>query len=124
MASRFMLANTEQEIMQVLWAKQEPCTSKELLDIFNARGKKWKRQTLNTLLVRLEKQGLIQREGIMIHVLCSEVEYRQRQSQNILSAIYGGSVSNFISALTGKRDISREEEDELNSFIEGWKDRN
>lgn len=115
---KYSLSKTEQEIMNVLWENPEFYTTKELLDLFNLRGKDWKRQTLNTLLVRLENKNIIRRDGKKVIALCSEIEYKQMQCTDILNSKYQGSICNFVSELTGKKQISKEDETELNRFIE------
>ena len=121
MAERYSLSNTEKEIMRVLWDSEEKYTTKELLELFNDRGKEWKRQTLNTLLVRLEDKGLIMRDRRIVTVTCSEIEYRKGESNDILHNRYQGSISDFISALTGKKSISEVEEKKLNDLIDELK---
>ena len=54
---KYSLSDTEQEIMEVLWEKGDSIKTRQLLELFNERGKDWKRQTLNTFLSRLEEMG-------------------------------------------------------------------
>ena len=49
------ITGAEREVMEVLWQRTEPMQTRELLEEMKERGKKWKRQTLNTLLFRLEE---------------------------------------------------------------------
>jgi len=121
MTEKYRLSNTEQEIMNVLWERKGPYTTKELLNFFNERDKDWKRQTLNTLLFRIENKGLIKREGRTVYPICTETEYRQLLSREVLQDMYEGKVSNFILALSGKSKISKEDEAELNRLIEDLK---
>ncbi len=54
------LSETEMEVMQVIWASDNPITSGELLDIFaQKKGKKWKGQTIATFLARLVEKGVL-----------------------------------------------------------------
>jgi len=118
---KYHLANTEREIMNVLWKRNEPSETRELLSLFNECGKNWKRQTLNTLLFRLEQKGLVKRVGRTVSAVCTETGYRQLQSREVLQSMYDGKVSNFISALSGESQISKEDETELNRLIEDLK---
>lgn len=51
------MTEAELEIMETLWAKGEPIYLGELLEVFNARtNKDWKKQTLNTFLVKMQQK--------------------------------------------------------------------
>ena len=55
------MTEAELEIMETLWAKGEPIYLGELLEVFNARtNKDWKKQTLNTFLVKMQQKNLVQ----------------------------------------------------------------
>jgi len=51
------LSESEKEIMEVLVQVGKPITSRELLEYFNRHGKNWKKQTLNTFLIRMREKG-------------------------------------------------------------------
>ena len=114
---KYDMSKTEAQIMDVLWSIDRKAAPKEILDIFNKGGKSWTRQTLNTLLTRLESKGLIKKERNSIEPLYSEMEYRQLKGQEIIDDMYEGKLSNFLSALTGQNKISHEEGEELNQLI-------
>lgn len=119
---KYDLSRTEAQIMEALWNIERKVTPKEILDIFNKGGKNWTRQTLNTLLTRLENKGLIMKERNSIEVLYSEQEYRQLKGQNIIDSMYEGKLSIFLSALTGRAKITIEEEEELSQLINKLKE--
>jgi predicted transcriptional regulator len=56
-----VLSETENEILQVLIEKG-PMQFKDLTDYFNNLGRGWKKQTLNTFLLRMLKKGKVKRE--------------------------------------------------------------
>ena len=52
---KYELSRTEEQIMDFLWTNNRPVKTGEIMDYFTEnKGKEWKRQTLNTLLIRLE----------------------------------------------------------------------
>lgn len=116
------ITGAELEIMQYLWQKETACTFAELLEYFNTQKKKdWCRQTLNTCLLRLRKKGLLKKEKIektsfYIPVM-NKVQYDQVCANEILQEAYGGMLSNFIAALTGKEKITELEKEELLEYI-------
>jgi len=51
------LSESEKEIMNLIISTGRPMTFREILDKFNATGKDWKKQTLNTFLLRMREKG-------------------------------------------------------------------
>lgn len=117
MRNSYKLADAEQEVMQVLWETGLVSTS-DLLELMNRRGKKWKRQTLNTLLARLEKKGVVSRERAFVEAKISEKELVQLQTKEILDHFYGGKLKNFFAALVGDASIDDEDVESLNALID------
>lgn len=117
MKLKYCLSETEQEIMEVLWECKGTVKTRELFELFNKRGKNWKRQTLNTFLFRLEEMGLISRERSVVHVIGTKADYEQQKSREILDQMYDGDMGKFCMALSGKQEISSEDREELDRLI-------
>ena len=118
MKLKYNLSETECEIMEVLWEKKEFIKTHALLDLFNERGKNWKRQTLNTFLIRLEEMDLITRDRSVVKASGTRAEYQKLQSREILDELYDGNMGTFCMALTGKEHISETDKKELQDLIE------
>lgn len=108
------MSETEKEIMEVFWNRNCSITSQELLQFFNQeKGKEWKIQTLSTFLARLCKKNLLKGKqkgkNYMYWSILTKQEYKQRQANFFLETMYGGSVTNFISALGGKEQLNKED---------------
>lgn len=116
------ISGAELEIMEYLWEREEDSTFAELLEYFNTvKQKQWCRQTLNTCLLRLRKKGLLEQKrrkakSFYIPIL-SHAEYEQKCAQEILQEAYGGTLMNFIAALTGKESITEIEKEDLIEYI-------
>lgn len=104
MTNLYGLPAAEYEIMNFLWNSSVLLNTSELLLHLNAGGRNWKRQTLHTLIVRLERKGLIRREGKLVHPAVTEDEYKKLLGQEFLNNLYGGKVNQFISALLKDRN--------------------
>lgn len=102
------LSKTEMEIMQVLWSRGGKMPSVAIMDVFIGRGRNWKRQTLNTLLKRMEEKGVIVRTRGSVRTLCSELEYRHWQSREIVEESFAGKLDLFVAAYMGKEILSPE----------------
>ena len=111
------ITGSEREVMEVLWGRTEPMQTRELLEVMREKGKKWKRQTLNTLLFRLEDKGIVNRKRAYVQAALSEEELLQLQTQEILDDFYGGKYGNFFAALTGNKGIDSESEALLDSLM-------
>ena len=111
------LSKTEMEIMQLLWERGGVVASGGILDYFYARGKSWKRQTLNTLLNRMVDKGVIVRKRGSVRALCSLAEYRHQQSRTVLEESFEGRLELFVAAYLGKADLSPEASRELEELL-------
>lgn len=118
MKDSYKIADAERDVMEILWQHPEPVSTRELLDIMNGRGKNWKRQTLNTLLFRLEDKKVVARKRGYVTPALSETELLQKQTEEILNNFYGGKFRNFCAALAGNDTISDVEAAELEKMIE------
>lgn len=117
MQADYQISKSEREIMEVLWKCHSFIRTKELLDIMNSRGKEWKRQTLNTLLYRLENKKVVTRKHAYVEAAISEMELLQRQTQQMLDTLYDGEYTNFIAALTKNTQIDSEIKSTLDDLI-------
>lgn len=117
MKDSYKIADAERDVMEILWKHSEPVSTKDLLDIMNQNGKNWKRQTLNTLLFRLEDKKIVRRKRGYVEPALTEVELFQKQTEELLDSFYGGKLRNFCAALTGQAEITDEEADKLEALI-------
>lgn len=117
MVGKYDLSVTEREIMEVLWEHGDYMRTGELFKLFNERGKNWKRQTLNTLLIRLDEIGVVTRRRAEVTAAFSKAKYCQLQTQDILDKMYGGELSNFVAALTGRDKLNKTEAAKLEKLI-------
>ncbi len=119
------LSDSELEVMEVLWEKGEPMSFGELLDYFNVHTKKkWKKQTLNTFLFRMQQKNLLQitmdgRYKQYIPALTRE-EYLLAESKAFLNKNYQGSIVKMFAAFNGGEALGKEEIDQLKQLLEEW----
>lgn len=115
---KYILSETECEIMEVLWERKEFIKTRELLDLFNEKGKNWKRQTLNTFLIRLAEMNLVVRDRSVVKACGTRADYEKMKSREVLDQLYSGDMGNFCIALTGKEHISEKDKEELQDLIQ------
>lgn len=112
------VSDAEMEVMEKLWQQEGGIKQSELLALFEADGKTWKRQTLNTFLARLEEKGLLKRENRIVKVVYSREEYNGMQMKTVIDHMYDGKLSNFVASFVRKNSISESETKELIDFLE------
>lgn len=122
MDKNFGLSHTEKEIMELLWQSEEPLSFREILDHANEVWKKnWKKQTLNTYLLNMQKAGLIGSErGKVYQVyfpMCTKEEHIQNWTRKLVRETFGGSLYSFVVAFTGGEKLTEEEAEELRKLI-------
>lgn len=112
------ISDAELEVMEMLWEQDGSISQPRLLALFEESGKKWKRQTLNTFLIRLEAKGMVRRDHGIVETIHSREEYRYTQMKAAVDSLYDGQISDFILAFTKKNDISKEDAKELIRILE------
>ncbi len=118
MYHKYNVADAEYEVLRMLWKCGGEVRQTELFKQFEMTGKGWKRQTLNTLLARLEEKKLVERENRIVKAVLSEVDYNNLQMQENIEYMYGGKLSSFFAAFTGQKGISEEEAEEIRKMLE------
>ena len=117
MKSKYDVSDTEWEILKALWNFGGSATQVVLLAYFETLGKTWKRQTLNTLIARLEKKKLVRKEGGKIWTVYGEDEYAFLLIHEAIDAFYGGKFSNFVAAFNSRKSLSQEDIEELKKLL-------
>lgn len=112
------MSEAEEEVMEKLWDQPERIKQSQFLALFEADGKEWKRQTLNTFLSRLENKGLVRREHRMVEAVYSREEYHFMQMKEALDHMYGGRLSNFVAAFVREKGINESEAEALIKILE------
>ncbi len=118
MKKLFGVSETEREVLEKLWEQKDGIKQSQLLALFEADGKEWKRQTLNTFLTRLEDKGLIRREHRMVTTVYSRDEYNCMQMKAAIDDMYEGRLSNFVAAFVKENSINESEAEELIKILE------
>lgn len=118
------VSETELYILEYLWSVNEPKSFAELLQYFTTEGQKdWKKQTLNTFLLRLTQKGYLhidhRNHRRIYSPTISHEEYQQQYAHQIIDKSFNSSLLSFVSAFTGDQKISAEEKNELLDYLKG-----
>lgn len=113
------LSEAELEIMQIIWEGGISVGSAYLGERLKEKG--WKPNTLLTFLSRLCEKGylVMQKQGKSnsYNSVISKEEYKSFETQSFLKALHGGSMSSFLTALSGGEQLEAKELDELKEWL-------
>lgn len=120
MKEKYHLSVTEAQIMEKLWRQEEPIRQTQLLAMFNEEGRDWGRQTLNTLLIRLENRGFVKREHRLVRALYNREQFGILIMEEAAQNFYGGKIHSLFAAFAKNRSITVSEAEELQGMISDY----
>ena len=119
MKKNYGLTNTELQIMELLWSREEPMTFQEIMEYANTEwNKSWKAQTLNTFLLGLKKMGIVRAEKMLpscngYSALCTKEQLIHRWARKVIEEYFNNSFSGFVTAFIGEEKLSDKEKEEI-----------
>ena len=111
---------SEYRFCEILW-ENEPVTSSELVRLCREKLE-WKKSTTYTVIRRLSERGVIKSEDAIVTSLVSREDAQSAESTEIVERTFSGSLPSFIAAFTRKKNLSRQEIDEIQKIIDNYKD--
>ena len=115
------LPDAELELMMIIWDAEGPVTRMEIEERMD-EGREVLPSTILSLLSRLEERGFVEREKRgKINYYSARVEkepYLKETGRHILKRMFGGSISNFATALYDGEELRDEEIASLQAFID------
>lgn len=123
MEPNYTLTQTEQLIMEYFWSSNRGLTIQEILDYMKeAHQRDWKKQTINTYLVGLQKVGLIQADSrwrpYTYHACCTREAFLHGKTRALVAQQYDNSITNFVAAFAGDKKLSAEEAQDLKDLLD------
>ncbi len=118
-----VIPESEKYLLKLLWSTEEKLSvggvQKKIKD-----EKTWTLSTIRTLLVRLEEKGYVKKESKYFVPTYTEDQYKVEETENFLKIIHGNSISKLMSALSGRVNLTKEELDELQEWLDEQKGKN
>ncbi len=119
MQNKLNISESEWHILEVLWKHPHSMMS----DIVAALpDTSWQYSTIRTLTTRLVEKGYLhaEKEGKYYRYTAAvtEEDCRRAAAQNVLTRVFGGSVSALVSCLANGKSVSKEEQAALEAIIE------
>ncbi len=114
------ITESEYEIMKILWDEGR---SMSLGEIMAQLDVEWSRNTVGTLLARLNEKGAVGydkagKSNLYFSIL-KEKDYSIKETKSFLSKLYNGSIGNLVASLYENKELSENEIEELRKIING-----
>lgn len=115
------LPDSELELMMIIWDAGRPVTRAEI-EMQLPKERQLSATTILSFLSRLQEKGFVDvyREGKtnVYKAVVPKEEYLQEESRSIWKRLYQNSVGNFMTALGSGEELSEEDLDELQEFLD------
>lgn len=113
------LSDSEWKLMNALWETQ-PQTITELTAVLQA-DTGWSKNTIITMLSRLESKGAVHHEegarAKRYSPLIARAETARAETEDFLEKVYGGSLGLMMNAMVRSPALSREDLEELSAIL-------
>lgn len=116
------LGKVESVFADLIW-ENEPIRSGQLVELC-AQKLGWNKSTTYTVLRRLCERGIFQNQNSIVTSRISKEEFIANQTEEFVEDVFSGSIPAFLNAFTSKRELSQSEIDEIEQFIERYKNEN
>ena len=115
------LFDSELKVMEPLW-EDSPQSAGELAKRL-AASCGWNRNTTYTVIKKLVDKGVVARSdpGFLCTPLVSREEVQRQETDSLISRLFGGSRTQFLSAFLSEKDLTPAEADQLRELIANWK---
>lgn len=115
------LPDSELELMMIIWHAGRPVTRPEIEDELHEE-RKLSATAILSFLSRLEEKGFLkiekQGKSNVYTPIIQEQDYTKKESKSILQKLYHNSIKNFMTALYDGDNLSNEDIEELQKFID------
>ena len=115
------LFDSELKVMEPLW-EDGPQSAGELAKRL-AASCGWNRNTTYTVIKKLVDKGAVARSdpGFLCTPLVTREEVRRQETDSLISRLFGGSRTQFLSAFLSEKDLTPAEAEQLRELIANWK---
>lgn len=124
MESDLPITDAERLVMEAVW-QDSPATSKDIVRRVSAR-EAWQPKTVQTLIGRLVKKGMLQHEkqgrGYLYSATLPREEFVRRKSRQFVRTFFRGRVTPLVAAFAEADSLSSDDLRELRDFVESMEE--
>lgn len=111
---------SEYRFCLILW-ENEPINSTKLV-VLCKEQLGWSKATTYTVIRRLSERGVLKNENAVVSALLSKEQVQQAEMENMMNKTFEGSIPAFIAAFANCKKLTTEEVQQLQSFIDAYKE--
>lgn len=120
---KYNLSDTEYSLMEFIWGSDSALSFSDIMDYCNnTLHQPWKKQTVQTFLTRLIDKGALTavRRGAKRYYspAMSKNDFISKWTRGFLNETFSGSLTKFMTALSGGNRLSEDEIKELHEFLD------
>lgn len=113
------ISSAEFEVLQVLWKNNKPMKIQEICD--SLQNNNWKYNTVGTFLMRMEEKGAVSSKKKdrtkYYKPLIKQEDYKTKQTKNLITKLYNGSVKDLAVSLFKSNDMTQEDIEEIRKMF-------
>ena len=115
------LFDSELKVMEPLWEDGPQSAGALAKKLAESCG--WNRNTTYTVIKKLVDKGAVGRSdpGFLCTALITREDVQRRETDSLISRLFGGSKTQFLSAFLSEKDLTPAEAAQLRELIEQWK---
>ena len=110
---------SEYRFCLILW-EHEPVKSSELVSLCKEKLG-WKPTTTYTVIKRLAERGVLKNENTIVTSLVSKDAVQTAEIEELVEKKFEGSLPAYVAAFTRHRGMTREEIDQVQRMIDGFR---
>ncbi len=110
---------SEYRFCLILW-EHEPVKSSEMVSLCKEKLG-WKPTTTYTVIKRLAERGVLKNENTIVTALVSKDAVQTAEIEELVEKKFEGSLPAFVAAFTRHRGMTREEIDQVQRMIDGFR---
>ncbi len=114
------ISEAESKVLEILWRAEGPVAADDVVAMIGD-DVDWSPGTIRTFLTRLVKKKAVaaKQDGrrYLYRPLIKREDYVHAESRNLIDRLFDGRVAPFLTQFSERRDLSREEIDELKRLI-------
>jgi len=113
------IADSELEVMRLLWREKRPLSFAEIRTELES-SKKWSKSTIQTLITRLRDKGAItaQESYVILYThIITEQEYLDSEKNSFIEKMFDGNAKNLVASLCQSGQLNESDIDELKRFF-------
>ena len=114
------ISEAESKVLEVFWRAAEPLSADDVVAAMD-NDRDWSAGTIRTFLTRLVKKEALAAtpdgRRYLYRPLIQREDYVHEQSRNLVDRLFGGRIAPFITQFSERKDLSRDDVEELKRLI-------